>query len=89
MTFTLSDGTEVEYHALTPADTLAALSEAPDDDKMFVKVIRLAAVKPEEVLEHLAGLPDPAEETAFLGSEIMLASLLAQARLMTLPRKRR
>ena len=78
MIFHLSDGHKVEFHALTPADTLAALSDAPDDNAMFVRVIRLAVEQPEELIQRLADLPDPIGETAFLGSEILLASLLVQ-----------
>ena len=75
--------TRVEFHVLTPAETLAALSEAPDDNTMFVRVIRLAVEKPEDVIQRLADLPDPIGETAFLGSEILLASLLAHERQQT------
>ena len=75
--------TRVEFHVLTPAETLAALSEAPDDNTMFVRVIRLAVEKPEDVIQRLADLPDPIGETAFLGSEILLASLLVQERQQT------
>jgi hypothetical protein len=81
--FHLSDGKKVEFHVLTPADTLAALREAPDDNTMFVRVIRLAVEKPEDVIQRLADLPDPIGETAFLGSEILLASLLVQERQQT------
>ena len=83
MIFHLPDGNKVEYHALTPADTLAALSDAPDDNAMYVRVIRLAVEQPEDVLERLADLPDPIRETAFLGSEILLASLRVQERQQT------
>ena len=50
---------------------------------MFVRVIRLAVEKPEDVIQRLADLPDPIGETAFLGSEILLASLLVQERQQT------
>jgi hypothetical protein len=81
--FESSDGTEVEFHVLTPADALAALTGSPDDNAMFVRMIRLAVEKSEDVLQRLAGLPDPIGETAFLGSEILLASLLAHERQQT------
>ena len=83
MIFESSDGTEVEFHVLTPADALAALTGSPDDNAMFVRMIRLAVEKSEDVLQRLAGLPDPIGETAFLGSEILLASLLAHERQQT------
>jgi hypothetical protein len=78
MTFTLSDGTEVEYRALGPADAAAAASATRDSHTMYVEVIRIAVLKPGNVLEHLAGLPDQAEQIAQLGMEIILASLRAR-----------
>jgi hypothetical protein len=53
----------------------AAVTATPDDAKMFAEVIRLAVAKPENILERLAGLPDPVGQTALLGTEIMLAAL--------------
>ena len=67
MTFILSDGTEVEYRALGPADAAAAANAARDNHTMYVEVIRIAVLTPENVLEHLAGLPDQAEQIAQLG----------------------
>jgi hypothetical protein len=78
MTFTLSDGTEVEYRALGPADAAAAANATRDNHTMYVEVIRIAVLTPENVLEHLAGLPDQAEQIAQLGMEIILASLRAR-----------
>jgi hypothetical protein len=78
MTFTLSDGTEVEYRALGPADAAAAANAARDNHTMYVEVIRIAVLTPRNVLEHLAGLPDQAEQIAQLGMEIILASLRAR-----------
>lgn len=83
MNYALLDGTEVEYRVLTPADVAAAVYGTTDDTQMFVEVIRLAVPKPENVLERLAGLPDPIGQTALLGTEIILASLRAQVRLVT------
>jgi hypothetical protein len=82
--YALLDGTEVEYRVLTPADVAAAVYGTTDDIQMFVGVIRLAVAKPENVLERLAGLPDPVGQTSLLGTEIILASLREQARLVTL-----
>ena len=84
MNYALLDGTEVEYRVLAPADVAAAVYGMTDDIQMFVEVIRLAVAKPENVLERLAGLPDPVGQTALLGTEIILASLRAQARWVTL-----
>jgi hypothetical protein len=78
MTFILSDGTEVEYRALDPADAAAAANAARDNHTMYVEVIRIAVLTPRNVLEHLAGLPDQAEQIAQLGMEIILASLRAR-----------
>lgn len=83
MNYALLDGTEVEYRVLTPADVAAAVYGTTDDTQMFVEVIRLAVAKPENVLERLAGLPDPIGQTALLGTEIILASLRARVRLVT------
>jgi hypothetical protein len=79
MTFTLSDGTDVEYHILTPAVAAAAVSRTSDDASMFVEMIRLAVVNPVAVLERIATLPDSVEETALLGTEIIIATLQAEA----------
>jgi hypothetical protein len=76
--YTLLDGTDVEYRVLTPADIFATLTAAHDDARMFGNVIQVAVVNPEEVLGHLASLPDPVGQTALLGTEILLASLRAQ-----------
>jgi hypothetical protein len=81
--YTLLDGTEVQYRVLTPADVAAAVYGTTDDTQMFVEVIRLAVAKPENVLERIAGLPDPIGQTALLGTEIILASLRARVRLVT------
>ena len=78
MTFTLSDGTEVEYRVLGPADAAAAANAARDNYTMYVEVIRIAVLTPRDVLEHLARLPDQAEQIAQLGMEIILASLRAR-----------
>ena len=77
MTFRLSDGTEVEYRALTPMDAAAAMCMTSDDAGMFVDVIRLAVVNSSEVLERIAALPDQAEQTALLGTAILTATLSA------------
>jgi hypothetical protein len=81
--YSLLDGTEVEYRVLTPADVAAAVYGTTDDTQMFVEVIRLAVAKPENVLERLAGLPDPIGQTALLGTEIIVASLRARMRSVT------
>jgi hypothetical protein len=81
--YALLDGTEVEYRVLAPADVAAAVYGTTDDTQMFVEVIRLAVAKPKNVLERLAGLPDPIGQTALLGTEIILASLRARVRLVT------
>ena len=83
MNYALLDGTEVEYRVLTPADVAAAVHGTTDDAQMFVEVIRLAVAKPEKVLERLARLPDPIGQTALFGTEIILASLRARARFVT------
>jgi len=76
----LSDGTEVDYRVLTPADAAAAANATRDDVTMYVEVIRIAVLKPKNVLEHLARLPDRAEQIAQLGMQIILASLRAHGR---------
>jgi hypothetical protein len=81
MVFKLSDGTEVEYYPLTPADTAAVVSQLPENATMFTSVIRLAVVNADEVLSRIRALPNPLGETALLGTEIVLAALRAQARL--------
>jgi hypothetical protein len=78
MTHTLSDGTVVEFRALTPADAAAAAKATGDNITLHVEVIRIAVLKPINVLEHLARLPDQAEQIAQLGTEILLASLRAR-----------
>ena len=77
MTFTLSDGTEVEYHVLRSADAAAAVCSSSDDATMFVKMIRLAVVNPDTELQHIGALPDASGQTALLGTEIVLATLRA------------
>jgi hypothetical protein len=84
MNYALLDGTEVQYRILTPADVAAAVYGTTDDIQMFVEVIQLAVEKPVNVLERLAGLPDPVGQTSLLGTEIILAALREQARLVTL-----
>jgi hypothetical protein len=81
--YALLDGTQVDYRVLTPADVAAAVYGTTDDTQMFVEVIRLAVATPENVLERLAGLPDPIGQTALLGTEIILASLRARIRLVS------
>jgi hypothetical protein len=78
VTYTLSDGTVVEYRPLMRADAAAAASATRDDVTMYVEVIRIAVLKPENILEHLARLPDQAEQIAQLGMEIILATLRAR-----------
>jgi hypothetical protein len=78
--FKLSDGTEVEYHVLTPADATVAVCLTSDDASMFVEIIRLAVANPDDVLQHIAGLPEPVAQTALLGTEIVAATLRAQRR---------
>jgi hypothetical protein len=80
MIYTLSDGMEVKYHVLMPADATAAVAAIPDDARMFLAVTRRAVVEPEKVLRHIGGLPDSARETTLLGTDIMVASLQAHAR---------
>jgi hypothetical protein len=86
VTYTLSDGTVVEYRALTRADAAAAANATRDDVTMYVEVIRIAVQKPQNVLEHLARLPDEAAQIAQLGMEIILATLRTR---WTTPVKRR
>jgi hypothetical protein len=88
VTYTLSDGTEVDYRVLTPADAAAAANATRDDVTMYVEVIRIAVLKPKNVLEHLASLPDQAEQIAQLGMQIILASLRAHVRWATPIKKR-
>jgi len=83
VTYTLSDGTQVDYRVLTPADAAAAANATRDDVTMYVEVIRIAVLKPKNVLEHLARLPDQAEQIAQLGMQIILASLRAHVRSTT------
>ena len=78
MNHTLSDGTEIEYRVLPPADTAAAVSATRHDTRTFFNVIRLAVVNPENVLARLAVLPDPVGQATLLVTEILLASLRAQ-----------
>jgi hypothetical protein len=78
MTHTLSDGTIVEFRVLTPADAAAATNATRDNVTLHVEVIRIAVMKPNNVLQHLATLPDQAEQIAQLGTEILLASLRAR-----------
>jgi hypothetical protein len=85
VTYTLSDGTEVEYRPLTRADAAAAANATRDDVTMYVEVIRIAVMRPRDVLEHLAGLPDAAEQIARLGMEIILSTLRVRS---TAPVKR-
>ena len=82
----LSDGTLVEYRVLTPADAAAAASATRDDVTMYVEVIRVAVLRPGDILRHLARLPDQPEQIARLGMEIILASLRAR---WTAPVKKR
>ena len=86
MTHTLSDGTAVEYRPLTRADSAAAANATRDDVTMYVEVIRVAVMRPKNILEHLAGLPDEAEQIARLGMEIILSTLRVRS---TAPVKRR
>jgi hypothetical protein len=86
VTYTLSDGTVVEYRALTRADAAAAANATRDDVTMYVEVIRIAVLKPRNIVEHLAGFADEAEQIARLGMEIVLATLRAR---WTTPVKRR
>jgi hypothetical protein len=81
--FKLSDGTEVEYHVLTPADATVAVCLTSDDASMFVEIIRLAVPNSDDVLQHIAGLPEPVTQTALLGTEIVAATLRAQGRSQT------
>jgi hypothetical protein len=83
MIFKLSDGTEVEYHVLTPADATVAVCLTSDDASMFVKIIRLAVANSDDVLQHIAGLPEPLAQTALLGTEIVVATLRTQGKLQT------
>jgi hypothetical protein len=78
MNHTLSDGTEIEYRVLPPADTAAAVRATRHDTRTFFNVIRLAVVNPESVLARLAVLPDPVGQATLLVAEILLASLRAQ-----------
>jgi hypothetical protein len=80
MTYALSDGTVVEYRALTPGDAAAAVNATRDDVTMYVEVIRIAVLKPKNLLEHIGRLPDQAEQIAQLGMEIIIASLRARWR---------
>jgi hypothetical protein len=81
--FKLSDGTEVEYHVLTPADATVAVCLTSDDASMFVEIIRLAVANPDDVLQRIAGLPEPVAQTALLGTEIVAATLRAQGKVQT------
>jgi hypothetical protein len=83
MIFKLSDGTEVEYHVLTPADATVAVCLTSDDVSMFVEIIRLAVANYDDVLQHIAGLPEPLAQTALLGTEIVAATLRAEGKLQT------
>ena len=65
-------GTRGDYERLDGAEA------ARDDTKIFVAAIRVAVRTPENILEHLAGLPDQPEQIAQLGMEIILASLRAR-----------
>jgi hypothetical protein len=80
MKSSLSDGTNVEYRVLTVVDAMAVVNDTSDDPSMFREVIRLAVTRPKDTLERLARLPDCAEQTEFLASEILLAALRAQVR---------
>ena len=77
MVYTLPDGTTVEYRVLTTTAIAGAVVANTDDTKMFAAVIRLAVATPENVLERLAGSPDPVGQTALLGTDIILRSLNA------------
>jgi hypothetical protein len=88
VTYILSDGTEVDYRVLTPSDAAAAANATRDDVTMYVAVIRIAVLKPKNILEHLAGLSDQAEQIARLGMQIILASLRAHVRWATPIKKR-
>jgi hypothetical protein len=88
MIFKLLDGTDVEYHVPTPADAAAAVT-ASDDVTMFSSMIRLAVVNPDTVLEHIGTLPNPVVQTTLLGTEIVLAALRAQAKIVDKTRSKR
>ena len=66
MNYTLSDGTEVEYRVVTPADSATATP---------LGLIRRAIVDPEKVIKQIGTFVDPLSETVMLGMEIMAASL--------------
>jgi len=63
---TLSDGTEVEYRGVTPADAATATP---------LGLIRRAVVDQEKVTKQIGTFADPLSETVVLGMEIMAASL--------------
>jgi len=63
---TLSDGTEVEYRGVTPADAATATP---------LGLIRRAVVDPEKAIKQIGTFADPLSETVLLGMEIMAASL--------------
>ena len=66
MNDTLSDGTEVEYRGVTPADAATATP---------LGLIRRAVVDQEKVTKQIGTFADPLSETVVLGMEIMAASL--------------
>ena len=84
MTYTLLDGTDIEFHILTPAGAATVTSAISDEGTMFVEVIRLAVANPQKVLNHIADLADPVGQRALLGTEILVASMQVHARLTRL-----